>query len=96
MENPLSPESTKIDDNKVETAVKFLQNPKVWQTPYSKEIAFLKDKGLNKEEIQLAIERSRTKEDQISHDVQQHQGGGSLRESYLVSPGQSIVVHQHR
>lgn len=42
----------------ISTAIKFLQNPKVQQSPVSQRKAFLERKGLTKEEIELAIERS--------------------------------------
>ncbi|KAF7667306.1 hypothetical protein LDENG_00066060 [Lucifuga dentata] len=40
------------------TAVKFLQNPKVCQSPLATRKAFLKKKGLTDEEVELAIQRS--------------------------------------
>ncbi|XP_056130088.1 peroxisomal membrane protein PEX14 [Lampris incognitus] len=40
------------------TAVKFLQNPKVRQSPLATRKAFLKKKGLTDEEVDLAIQRS--------------------------------------
>nr|XP_020472808.1 peroxisomal membrane protein PEX14 [Monopterus albus] len=42
----------------VATAVKFLQNPKVHQSPLATRKAFLKKKGLTDEEVELAIQRS--------------------------------------
>ncbi|KAK7487642.1 hypothetical protein BaRGS_00021061 [Batillaria attramentaria] len=45
-------------ENLVATAVKFLQNPKVKQSPMYQKEAFLEKKGLTKEEIQLAVQRA--------------------------------------
>ncbi|ESO89797.1 hypothetical protein LOTGIDRAFT_84087, partial [Lottia gigantea] len=45
-------------ENLVSTAVKFLQNPKVQNSPLTQRQLFLEKKGLTKEEIELAIERS--------------------------------------
>uniref|UniRef100_A0A3Q3AWZ8 Peroxisomal membrane protein PEX14 n=1 Tax=Kryptolebias marmoratus TaxID=37003 RepID=A0A3Q3AWZ8_KRYMA len=42
----------------ITTAVKFLENPKVRQTPLATRKAFLKKKGLTDEEVELAIQRS--------------------------------------
>ncbi|XP_038161909.1 peroxisomal membrane protein PEX14 isoform X2 [Cyprinodon tularosa] len=42
----------------VATAVKFLQNPKVCESPLATRKAFLKKKGLTDEEVELAIQRS--------------------------------------
>ncbi|KAK3583805.1 hypothetical protein CHS0354_022852 [Potamilus streckersoni] len=42
----------------IATAVKFLQNPKVQQSPMHQKRAFLERKGLTKEEIELSIQRS--------------------------------------
>lgn len=42
----------------ISTAIKFLQNPKVQQSPVSQRKAFLERKGLTKKEIELAVERS--------------------------------------
>ncbi|XP_076874611.1 LOW QUALITY PROTEIN: peroxisomal membrane protein PEX14 [Brachyhypopomus gauderio] len=42
----------------IATAVKFLQNPKVRQSPLATRRAFLKKKGLSDEEVEMAIQRS--------------------------------------
>ncbi|XP_013887883.1 serrate RNA effector molecule homolog [Austrofundulus limnaeus] len=42
----------------INTAVKFLENPKVRQTPLATRKTFLKKKGLTDEEVELAIQRS--------------------------------------
>ncbi|XP_068190437.1 peroxisomal membrane protein PEX14 [Antennarius striatus] len=42
----------------IATAVKFLQNPKVQESPLATRKAFLKKKGLTDEEVELAIQRS--------------------------------------
>uniref|UniRef100_A0A3P9M8K4 Peroxisomal membrane protein PEX14 n=1 Tax=Oryzias latipes TaxID=8090 RepID=A0A3P9M8K4_ORYLA len=47
----------------VATAVKFLQNPKVRQSPLLTRKSFLKNKGLTDEEIELAIQRSGSTEE---------------------------------
>ncbi|KAL3861829.1 hypothetical protein ACJMK2_007843 [Sinanodonta woodiana] len=48
----------------IATAVKFLQNPKVQQSPMNQKKAFLERKGLTKEEIELSIQRSGTLQDE--------------------------------
>ncbi|XP_060930252.1 peroxisomal membrane protein PEX14 isoform X1 [Limanda limanda] len=45
------------------TAVKFLQNPKVRQSPLATRKAFLEKKGLTDEEVELAIQRSGSTEE---------------------------------
>ncbi|KAM3872395.1 peroxisomal membrane protein PEX14 [Diretmus argenteus] len=45
------------------TAVKFLQNPKVRQSPMATRKAFLKKKGLTDDEVDLAIQRSGSTEE---------------------------------
>ncbi|XP_011620303.2 peroxisomal membrane protein PEX14 [Takifugu rubripes] len=47
----------------INTAVKFLQNPKVRQSPLATRRAFLKKKGLTDDEVQLAIQRSGSTEE---------------------------------
>ncbi|XP_028266446.1 peroxisomal membrane protein PEX14 [Parambassis ranga] len=47
----------------IATAVKFLQNPKVRQSPLETRKAFLKKKGLTEEEVELAIQRSGSTEE---------------------------------
>ncbi|XP_078337266.1 peroxisomal membrane protein PEX14-like isoform X3 [Crassostrea virginica] len=42
----------------ISTAVKFLQNPKVRKSPLQQRKAFLERKGLSKEEINIAVQRS--------------------------------------
>ncbi|KAK3718439.1 hypothetical protein QZH41_014437, partial [Actinostola sp. cb2023] len=48
----------------IDTAVKFLQNPRVRQTPMDQRRAFLQKKGLTKEEIEQAISQSGTAADE--------------------------------
>ncbi|XP_045912892.1 peroxisomal membrane protein PEX14 isoform X1 [Micropterus dolomieu] len=47
----------------ITTAIKFLQNPKVRQSPLATRKAFLKKKGLTDEEVELAIQRSGSTEE---------------------------------
>lgn len=47
----------------ITTAVKFLQNPKVSQSPLATRKSFLKKKGLTDEEVELAIQRSGSTEE---------------------------------
>lgn len=47
----------------ITTAVKFLQNPKVLESPLATRKAFLKKKGLTDVEVQLAIQRSGSTEE---------------------------------
>ncbi|XP_075950862.1 peroxisomal membrane protein PEX14 isoform X2 [Anarhichas minor] len=47
----------------ITTAVQFLQNPKVRQSPLATRRAFLKKKGLRDEEVELAIQRSGSTEE---------------------------------
>ncbi|KAJ1502282.1 hypothetical protein HMI55_002973, partial [Coelomomyces lativittatus] len=44
----------------VHSAVQFLVDPKVQTAPWTKRLAFLESKGLTPEEIQMAIETSKT------------------------------------
>ncbi|XP_064642780.1 peroxisomal membrane protein PEX14-like [Lineus longissimus] len=55
--------SPNIRENLVNTAVKFLQNPKVQESPLGQKRLFLEKKGLTNEEIDLALERSGTSPD---------------------------------
>uniref|UniRef100_A0A8C6ZDC0 Peroxisomal membrane protein PEX14 n=1 Tax=Nothoprocta perdicaria TaxID=30464 RepID=A0A8C6ZDC0_NOTPE len=50
--------------NRIATAVKFLQNPRVRQSPLATRRAFLKKKGLTDEEIDLAFQQSGTGADE--------------------------------
>ncbi|XP_030624417.1 peroxisomal membrane protein PEX14 [Chanos chanos] len=50
----------------IATAVKFLQNQKVRQSPLATRKAFLKKKGLTDEEIELAIQRSGSTEEPLA------------------------------
>ncbi|XP_044067212.1 peroxisomal membrane protein PEX14 isoform X1 [Siniperca chuatsi] len=47
----------------ITTAIKFLQNPKVRQSPLATRKAFLKKKGLTDDEVELAIQRSGSTEE---------------------------------
>ncbi|XP_035696897.1 peroxisomal membrane protein PEX14-like isoform X1 [Branchiostoma floridae] len=62
-EVPLNPEPRQ---QMIETAVKFLQNPRVRQSAFTQRRAFLQKKGLTNEEIQLAIEKSGTAADETN------------------------------
>ncbi|XP_077998580.1 peroxisomal membrane protein PEX14-like [Glandiceps talaboti] len=53
-------------ENMIDTAVKFLQNPKVRQSPFVQRKNFLQNKGLTPEEIQIAIDRSGTASDETN------------------------------
>ncbi|CAB4000777.1 Hypothetical predicted protein [Paramuricea clavata] len=53
-------ETDQKSQKKIETAVKFLQNPRVQETPFSQRKAFLVKKGLTEDEIQKALELSQT------------------------------------
>ncbi|KAI8894898.1 peroxisomal membrane anchor protein conserved region-domain-containing protein [Globomyces pollinis-pini] len=44
----------------IDSAVKFLQDPKVQQAPLDKRLAFLQSKGLTQEEIDQAVKESNT------------------------------------
>ncbi|XP_061113799.1 peroxisomal membrane protein PEX14 isoform X2 [Conger conger] len=50
----------------IATAVKFLQNGKVRQSPLATRRAFLKKKGLTDEEVELAIQRSGSTEEPLA------------------------------
>ncbi|XP_046391118.1 peroxisomal membrane protein PEX14 [Ischnura elegans] len=51
-------------ENIINTAITFLQNPKVQSSPVEHQQAFLRKKGLTEEEIGIAFERSRSLNDQ--------------------------------
>ncbi|KAH9490080.1 peroxisomal membrane protein pex14 [Bulinus truncatus] len=53
-------------ENLINTAVKFLQNPKVMSSPLYQKKAFLEKKGLTAEEINIAVQRSGVKETENS------------------------------
>ncbi|ELU15644.1 hypothetical protein CAPTEDRAFT_219433 [Capitella teleta] len=52
--------SPSLRENLIDTAVKFLQNPKVRETTFAQRKTFLENKGLTKDEIDAAIARSGT------------------------------------
>uniref|UniRef100_A0A8C2DJ81 Peroxisomal membrane protein PEX14 n=1 Tax=Cyprinus carpio TaxID=7962 RepID=A0A8C2DJ81_CYPCA len=52
--------------NQIATAVRFLQNQQVRQSPLATKKAFLKKKGLTDEEVDLAIERSGSTEEPLT------------------------------
>ncbi|XP_002733829.1 uncharacterized protein LOC100375268 [Saccoglossus kowalevskii] len=56
--------STAPRENMINTAIKFLQNPKVRQSQFSTRRAFLQKKGLTSAEIEIAIQRSGTAADE--------------------------------
>ncbi|KAL1498327.1 hypothetical protein ABEB36_009140 [Hypothenemus hampei] len=53
-----TPTGDAIRDELVETAVKFLQNPKVINSPLTQKQLFLQRRGLTEEEIRVACEKS--------------------------------------
>ncbi|KAK0132321.1 Peroxisomal membrane protein PEX14 [Merluccius polli] len=55
-----------MTDKNITTAVKFLQNPKVRQSPLDTRRVFLKKKGLTDEEVELAILRSGSTEEVLT------------------------------
>ncbi|EDV24344.1 uncharacterized protein TRIADDRAFT_57725 [Trichoplax adhaerens] len=61
---PSSNQSETVRENMISTAVKFLQNPKVRQSPFPQRKAFLLKKGLTAKELQVAIDRSGTASDE--------------------------------
>jgi len=64
-----TPDDGRLRDDLISTAVKFLQQPKVRQTPLSYQKAFLAKKGLTDVEIQEALSRAGTSagvQDQIA------------------------------
>ncbi|XP_052718709.1 peroxisomal membrane protein PEX14-like [Crassostrea angulata] len=54
-------------EDMISTAVKFLQNPKVRKSPLHQKRAFLERKGLSKEEIEMAVQRSGVTEENIAN-----------------------------
>jgi len=77
-----------IREDMVESAVRFLQNPRVQQRSYSDKTSFLKSKGLTNEEIQMACTRSGTGDAGEENKVK-HQGTLSNR-----SRNQSFPINQ--
>ncbi|KAL4830786.1 hypothetical protein H8958_002813 [Nasalis larvatus] len=71
-EQPSQPSSTPGSENVlpreplIATAVKFLQNSRVRQSPLATRRAFLKKKGLTDEEIDMAFQQSGTAADEPS------------------------------
>ncbi|KAM3922191.1 peroxisomal membrane protein PEX14 [Leptodactylus fuscus] len=61
--SPLTNEKRVPREQLIATAVKFLQNPRVRQSPVSTRKDFLKRKGLSDEEIELALQQSGTGHD---------------------------------
>ncbi|XP_053687739.1 peroxisomal membrane protein PEX14 isoform X2 [Sabethes cyaneus] len=55
---PVSPPALPLREHLISTAVKFLNNPNVVRSAINQKQAFLRSKGLNEEEIQLACERA--------------------------------------
>ncbi|KAG5894364.1 hypothetical protein JTB14_031924 [Gonioctena quinquepunctata] len=53
-----SNENTPVRDEMVQTAIKFLENPNVINTPIAQKQKFLQRKGLTDQEIQVACEKS--------------------------------------
>ncbi|XP_071505571.1 peroxisomal membrane protein PEX14-like [Diadema antillarum] len=57
----------------IETAIKFLLNPQVRSSPLVQKQAFLRKKGLREKEIEIAVERSGTRQDVPKPATQQTQ-----------------------
>ncbi|XP_021353409.1 peroxisomal membrane protein PEX14-like isoform X2 [Mizuhopecten yessoensis] len=62
----------------ITTAVKFLQNPKVRQSPLSQRKAFLLKKGLTKEEIDIAVQKAGVGQDDKVMQVFPPQSSGQM------------------
>ncbi|CAG9760935.1 unnamed protein product [Ceutorhynchus assimilis] len=60
-------QSPSIREDLIDTAIKFLQNPKVIASPLSQKQTFLQKRGLTEDEIRIACERSGA----YDHDKQQ-------------------------
>ncbi|XP_055537418.1 peroxisomal membrane protein PEX14 isoform X2 [Wyeomyia smithii] len=56
--DPVLPPALPLREHLISTAVKFLNNPNVMRSAINQKQAFLRSKGLNDEEIQLACERA--------------------------------------
>ncbi|XP_038060726.1 peroxisomal membrane protein PEX14-like isoform X2 [Patiria miniata] len=52
-------------ENMIATAIRFLQNPQVRSGPLSQKKAFLQKKGLTTQEMEIAIDRSGTRQDVV-------------------------------
>lgn len=83
-------------ENLVVTAIKFLQNLKVRQSPLSQKKAFLESKGLTKDEIQLAIQRAGVTDDSsalqmASVPLQQQQYNPALSTNGILMPAQHMM-----
>jgi len=61
--------TTQLREDLIETAVKFLQNAKVRQSPFTQRKSFLLRKGLTEYEIEEAVRRSGTAEDTVTTRV---------------------------
>ncbi|XP_018081136.1 peroxisomal membrane protein PEX14 [Xenopus laevis] len=76
-------------DQLIATAVKFLQNPRVRQSPVATRKEFLKKKGLSNEEIELALQQSGTVHDDpglVTHTGIPHTGPSSQLAVQQFSP----------
>ncbi|XP_022918730.1 peroxisomal membrane protein PEX14 [Onthophagus taurus] len=60
-----------IREELVQTAIKFLQNPNVLNTPLEQKQKFLQKKGLSQKEVQLACERSGAYDNQNKQQMMQ-------------------------
>lgn len=74
--------------NLIDTAVKFLQNSKVRNSPLSQKIAFLKSKGLTPNEIDEAITRSGVPENQLTLSAHSSNGSSTVRSNITHHPGE--------
>ncbi|XP_072442169.1 peroxisomal membrane protein PEX14 isoform X1 [Chiloscyllium punctatum] len=66
----------------IATAVKFLQNQRVRQSPLATRKSFLKKKGLTDEEVEIALQQSNTATDEVF---------GPASQQHLVQPSQLAV-----
>ncbi|XP_069774589.1 peroxisomal membrane protein PEX14 isoform X2 [Narcine bancroftii] len=72
---------------KITTAVKFLQNQRVRQSPLATRKAFLKKKGLTDEEVEIALQQSNTVSDEVAPAIQPHLVQPSYLAAVPYSPG---------
>ncbi|XP_046381390.2 peroxisomal membrane protein PEX14-like [Haliotis rufescens] len=73
-------------ENLISTAVKFLQNPKVQQSPLYQRKAFLEKKGLTKEEIDLAVQKAGVTDQATPQPQQAQYPPGPFQHALAVQP----------
>ncbi|XP_048417401.1 peroxisomal membrane protein PEX14 [Stegostoma tigrinum] len=81
-DSPLGREDAAPREQLIATAVKFLQNQRVRQSPLATRKSFLKRKGLTDEEVEIALQQSNTATDEVFAPVSQQ---------HLVQPSQLAV-----